>query len=91
MGVRVTWCGGNCPWPWCQDQMIFRVPSNPKHSVISMNKNKYNSNNIAGNHYVLGREEVELIAEEVGLSWDPRGFSWKNKWKQYKCFLEMSI
>lgn len=34
--LGTTWSSGRCPWPWQagQNKMIFKVPSNPTHSVI---------------------------------------------------------
>jgi len=36
MGLRATWSSGKCPCSWQGgwNQMIFKVPSNPNHSMI---------------------------------------------------------
>ena len=36
MGLWAAWAGGRCPCPGqgCWNEMIFKVPSNPNHSVM---------------------------------------------------------
>jgi len=36
MGLGATWCSGRGPCPWQKgwNKMVFKVPSNPNHSMI---------------------------------------------------------
>ena len=50
MELWATWCSGRCPCSWQGgwNQVIFKVPSNPNHSMILWTT--WKSNNLSGCH-----------------------------------------